>query len=120
MLLLAVPLEIILPLDWFVVFETTLDSANPIVPFVFMCGFDMSDKAAFAGETLVANVTVRPRGDIVLRACCWTIDRNGVDRLLLLGFVEKVVGFVKRVVGFFPRVMCRVCYRRMGDVVAVA
>lgn len=113
MFLLAVPPKIILPLDWFVVFATTLDSANPIGPFVFMCGLDMSDKAAFAGETLVTNATARPRGDIVLRVCCWVIDGNCAERLLLLGFVQRVVGF-------FPRVMCRVCYRRMGDVVAVA
>lgn len=72
----------------------------------------MSDKAAFAGEALVTNVTRRPRGDIVLRACCWVIDRNCVDRLLL--------GFEQRVMGFFPRVMCRVGYRGMGNVVAVA
>lgn len=113
MFLLAVPSKIILPLDWFIVFATTLDSANPIGPFVFVCGFDMSDKAAFVGEALVTNVTERPRSDIVLRACCWIIDRNCVDRLLLLGFLQMVVGF-------FPRVMCRVCYRGMGNVVAVA
>lgn len=112
MFLLAVPSKIILPLELFVVFATTLDSANPNGSFVFVCGFDMSDKAAFAGEALVTNVTGKPRGDIILRTCCWIIDRSCVDRLLLLG--------LQRVVGFFPRVMCRVCYRRMGNVVAVA
>jgi hypothetical protein len=87
----------------------------------------MSNEAALAGEALVTSITVTSRGDIVLRACCWNIDRNRVVRLLLLGFFQRVVGFLQRVViffqrvvGFFPRVIGRVDNRRMGDVVAVA
>lgn len=76
MFILAVPPKVILPFDWFVVFAATLDSANPIGPVIFMGGFDMADKAAPAGEALIANVTVRPRGGVVLRDCCWIIDRN--------------------------------------------
>ena len=40
--LLAVPPEIILPKDWFIIFATTLDSANPVDLAIFMFGFDMT------------------------------------------------------------------------------
>jgi len=38
----AMPPEIILPRDWFIIFATTLDSTSPFDLAMFMCGFDMT------------------------------------------------------------------------------
>lgn len=40
--LLAVPPEIILPKDWYIIFATTLNSTNPVNLAIFMYGFDMT------------------------------------------------------------------------------
>lgn len=102
MFLLAVPPEIILPLDWFVVFATTLDGANPIDPVVFVSGFDMPRQIALGGKALVANVTTGAGSDIVWRACCCNFNRGRAVRLL----------------GFIPRVG-RIWNGRLGEVVGV-
>jgi hypothetical protein len=34
--------EIILPKDSYIVFDTTLDSTDPIEPAIFMCGLEMT------------------------------------------------------------------------------
>jgi hypothetical protein len=39
---LAVPPEIILPSDWFVILATTLDGTNPVVFAIFMYSFNMT------------------------------------------------------------------------------
>lgn len=67
-LLQAVPPEIILPVEWFVVFATAPDGANPIVALVLVRGLDVSRQVALCGKTLVADATARPGSNVVGRA----------------------------------------------------
>ena len=98
---LAVPPEIVRPVDWYIVLATTLDSTNPVGLSMFMHGFVMTLQAAVVSKALVANVTTRARDAVVLRACCCSNQGRAVGLLrdlfprvggIWYGRVRDVVG----------------------------
>lgn len=100
-LFLAVPSKIVLPKDWLVIFDTTLDRTNPVVLATLVHGFGVSVQTSRRGETFGTFATVVARSAAAFGAAgLCNRDRGRVLTLIVIPRMCRVWdGRIRHLVG---------------------